>query len=455
MISGLLPSCTREDAVLATSKIGNISRSEFYTWLGAKKIEKESILGDRKKQKLLLESMGLEMFIMDRAAAEEFDKRKDISILKEQMKEPVLYNYFNQTLTEMATYSEPAIRVSYILLPLDLYRPDPDNKERRIRLEPQEVARKNEELLSRAKEIIKKLDEGESFENMAASYSEDSTKKRGGDYGYMFKDMMPAYFSESAFKLEKGEYTKTPCMTPKGVYIIKVTDRTILTEKNIDKILVDKKQCDRMKSLLVRRYKNEYIERLENADDVAFYDNPEKINNTDTIFRVGAKEYILADIDKIIDSRLTRDNLKKMNDSSVMSDENKLIFAKEYFKYLIWTREAVRLGVDKLPEYRKELKEKEINIIMGEYINTQLLKDVFVSDQEIMEKYEKDMASKYSDKVLENGVVVNKPLPLDVVRDEIVTELKEKTLREKGLQYRKRLMEQYDFEINETALQEA
>ena len=446
-------SCSQDEVVLANSKIGDITRNDFYTWLEAKKINKESVLGEKKRQIQLLKSMGLERFILDKTGKEGFDKSRDILILKERIRESVLNKYFIKTLTEMTTYREPVVRVSYILLSMDLFKPDPDNKGKRKRLEPQEVALKNGELLAKAKEIIKKLDAGEGFEKLAAIYSDDSTKKNDGDFGYMFKDMMPTYFSEAAFKLDKGEYTKTPVMTPKGIYIIKVTDKAVLTEKNIDKIIEDKEQCDRIKSLLVLRYKNDYIAALEKADDVELLKKKEKINNTDSLFRVGSKEYIAADIEKLIESRLTQEELDKINKDIIFSDKSKMRFAESYYKFLLRSRAAKRLGVDTRSDYLKELKEREINMLMGEYIGAQLSAKVIISDQEILEEYESKKETKYSDKVLESGVVVDKPVPLDIVRDEIVDELKQKILQERGQLEREKLLDLYDLKINETALQ--
>ncbi len=456
MFAGLLSSCSQDNPVLFTSKIKNITRTEFYGWLEAKKVKKESIQNSREKQKKLLESMALEFFIMDKAKAEGIDKSKRFLILKEQIKEETLYKYFIRTLREQATYNETAIRPGYIFLALNLYKKDPKDKTRKIKLENQEVAAKTDELLSKAKEIIQRLDSGEDFEKLSIQFSEDSNKTNGGDLGYIVKEMMPAYFSEPAFGLEVGEYTKTPVMTPKGVYIIRLTHKAGITEKNIDRIIENESQRNRVKDFLTRQYITNYIAELMNADDVAFlYKKNGSYNNTDVLFRVGAREYTVADLEKVIENRSTQDDVDRLYKKSNMPEKMKFDIAKRTFSGLLYTREAVALGVEKNPDYLKELKEKEINLIMSGYLSVQASKDIFLSDQEIIEEYEKEKNRKYSEKAKEDGVVVNKPVPFEVVREEIIEDLKKKTQNQRARAWKRKILDEYDFTINEAALEGA
>ncbi|MBN2418235.1 MAG: peptidylprolyl isomerase [Deltaproteobacteria bacterium] len=454
LFAGLLSSCSKDNEILATSSIKDITREDFYNWLDAKKIEKESIMDSKNKQINLLEKMALELFIMNKANVEGFDKSRRLMILKERTREAILKKYFKKTVTDILTYDEPAIRVSYIILEIDNFKPNPDDKSKRIRLEPQEIANKIDDLLLKSRDIINKLDKGESFEKLASEFSEDSNKKNGGDMGYIYKEMMPAYFSDPAFRLNKGEYTKTPVVTPKGIYIIKVTDKTKLTEKNIDNIIEDRKQRDRIKALLDVRYQKKYLAELEKADDVKFYyKKGNTYSNTDVLFKIGSNEYTITDIEKLIEKRATPEELDKMYKNGSIPDNTKFNFVEQCFKNLVWSREALRLGVDKLPEYLKELKEREINIVVAEYLMSRFSNEIIISDQEIMEEYEKEKETKYSDKVMENGVVVNKPVPLDVVKDEIIDKLKKDFDLQRANNWRKTIFEEYTFKINEAALQ--
>ncbi|KNF07731.1 putative peptidyl-prolyl cis-trans isomerase Cbf2 [Gottschalkia purinilytica] len=75
-----------------------------------------------------------------------------------------------------------------------------------------------------AKNIISKLNEGLSFEEVAKEKSECPSKDRGGDLGYFARGSMVPEFEEAAFKLEKDEISE-PVKTQFGYHIIKLNDR--------------------------------------------------------------------------------------------------------------------------------------------------------------------------------------------------------------------------------------
>ena len=83
----------------------------------------------------------------------------------------------------------------------------------------------DKESLQKAKDIIKKLKNGESFDDLAKEYSDDtSNKDKGGDLGYFNTGDMLEEFEKAAFALKKGKYTTTPVKTKYGYHIILKTD---------------------------------------------------------------------------------------------------------------------------------------------------------------------------------------------------------------------------------------
>ena len=83
----------------------------------------------------------------------------------------------------------------------------------------------DKEALQKAKDIIKKLKNGESFDDLAKEYSDDtSNKDKGGDLGYFNTGDMLEEFEKAAFALKKGKYTTTPVKTKYGYHIIYKTD---------------------------------------------------------------------------------------------------------------------------------------------------------------------------------------------------------------------------------------
>lgn len=77
-----------------------------------------------------------------------------------------------------------------------------------------------------AERIIKKLDEGEDFAELAKKYSDDeATAKNGGDLDYFNTDDMDENFMDAVKKLDNDEYTKEPVKTQYGYHIILKVDQ--------------------------------------------------------------------------------------------------------------------------------------------------------------------------------------------------------------------------------------
>ncbi|QCT03348.1 PpiC-type peptidyl-prolyl cis-trans isomerase [Paenibacillus algicola] len=113
-----------------------------------------------------------------------------------------------------------------------------------------------------AKAVIKQLDEGADFAAIAAEKNEDATKDKGGDLGFFQEvgQMDPA-FSEAAFKLEKGTYSKEPVESSFGFHIILVTDRT----EAVNPTLEDKQEALRtqLETSQAMQQSETYIQELK------------------------------------------------------------------------------------------------------------------------------------------------------------------------------------------------
>jgi len=76
-----------------------------------------------------------------------------------------------------------------------------------------------------AKAIIKELEGGADFANLASEKSTGPSKTRGGDLGYFSRGQMVPAFENAAFALKKGEITKKPVLSQFGWHVIKVEDK--------------------------------------------------------------------------------------------------------------------------------------------------------------------------------------------------------------------------------------
>ena len=76
-----------------------------------------------------------------------------------------------------------------------------------------------------AADIIKQLDEGASFVELAKEKSSDGSAQNGGDLGFFGPGRMVPEFEKAAFALEVGAHTAVPVQSQFGYHVIKVTDK--------------------------------------------------------------------------------------------------------------------------------------------------------------------------------------------------------------------------------------
>ncbi len=104
----------------------------------------------------------------------------------------------------------------------------------------EEIEEAEEKAKEEAESIIKKLENGEKFEDLAKKYSDDdSNKNDGGALGKFNKGDMVEAFEKAAYELKVNEYTKEPVKTTYGYHIILKTkeyDKASL-EDSKDKII--------------------------------------------------------------------------------------------------------------------------------------------------------------------------------------------------------------------------
>ncbi|MEH6940245.1 peptidylprolyl isomerase [Bacillus sp. JJ722] len=101
---------------------------------------------------------------------------------------------------------------------------------------------------AKAKEVQKKLDDGEDFAKLAKEYSTDtSNAEKGGELGYFGRGEMVPEFDKVAFATKVGEISE-PVKTDFGYHIIKVTDKKAAKEavyedheEKVEKALFDEK----------------------------------------------------------------------------------------------------------------------------------------------------------------------------------------------------------------------
>lgn len=82
--------------------------------------------------------------------------------------------------------------------------------------------------------VIKSLDDGGDFIELAKEKSTGPSGSNGGDLGYFKMGEMVPEFEKAAFALEKGTYTKAPIKTQFGYHVIKLDDKRPLQAASYD-----------------------------------------------------------------------------------------------------------------------------------------------------------------------------------------------------------------------------
>jgi peptidyl-prolyl cis-trans isomerase C len=73
-----------------------------------------------------------------------------------------------------------------------------------------------------AKAVIKELDKGADFADLAKTKSTGPSGPNGGDLGFFGKGQMVPEFGKAAFEMDKGKYSSEPVKTQFGFHVIKV-----------------------------------------------------------------------------------------------------------------------------------------------------------------------------------------------------------------------------------------
>lgn len=114
---------------------------------------------------------------------------------------------------------------------------------------------------AKAREVIAKLSSDGQFDKLAKEYS-----KEPAELGYFTKEMMVPEFADAAFKLKKGQFTKSPVKTQFGYHVILVED--IRDAKPEDMKTIE----PQLKAMLAKKAMGDIIKGLQDKADVVKYD---------------------------------------------------------------------------------------------------------------------------------------------------------------------------------------
>lgn len=191
-----------------------------------------------------------------KAGAEKLDETADFKSRMAFLKERALHNeYFKQQVIDKITDADVRARYDKEIAAM------PATNEVRAR----HILVKTKE---EAEAIIKQLDGGASFEDIAKEKSTDGSAAQGGDLGYFGQGQMVPEFEKAANELEIGKYSKTPVQTQFGFHVIKLEDKRAKQPPAFDQVK------DQVKSMLIRDRYTDLIKQ-ERASLKIVYADPE------------------------------------------------------------------------------------------------------------------------------------------------------------------------------------
>ncbi|MBA8881607.1 peptidylprolyl isomerase [Phyllobacterium myrsinacearum] len=191
-----------------------------------------------------------------KAEAEKLDDTPEFKARMQFLKDRALHNdFFKQQVVDKI--SDADVRARY---DKEMAAMPPQNEVRARHI----LVKTKEE----AEAIIKQLDGGASFEDVAKAKSTDGSAAQGGDLGYFAAGQMVPEFEKAAMALDVGKYTKEPVQTQFGFHVIKLEDKRVQQPPAFDQVK------DQVKSILIRERYVELVKK-ERADLKIQYTDPE------------------------------------------------------------------------------------------------------------------------------------------------------------------------------------
>lgn len=450
-ISALYVGCKRDSDVLATYNTGKVTRGEFHTWLDAHHISKDAVLKRKKQQSSKLNTMVMWKLASMEARKAGFDKSEDFKTMADIATESQLVSIvFKREIQDKSTFEEPAVKIRQIVLNVKNFTMT-NNK--RVQIEGPALEQEFQKATQQAREIIGKLAAGENFEDLAKKFSQDFTKSKGGDSGYIIRPMVQPELAKAAFSLNKGEYSKEPIRLQNSVVIVRVEDKTTLNPDNIEDIIGNKVQATRLKNRLVRDSGENYLNTLKSANDVTVsLENVASRDKKAVLFKVANTTYTVGDLEARIDL-ITKRIYKDAPAKNKLNDEQKKRLADSMLRYVLLSRVAEQKGIVRDPEYIKNVELRRESLLAREYMRQISTANIKITDKEIRDEYDQNKDKRYYTVNKVGGRNQKVAQPFGQARERIEKMLTIKKQSTFMNEWKEKVMRENNFRIDESELE--
>ena len=117
-----------------------------------------------------------------------------------------------------------------------------------------------------SKAILKRLNAGEAFEDLAKEVSIDGTAELGGNLGFFLKKEVVPDFGNAAFAMEPGDVSVKPVKSPYGYHIIKVEEKRARPVPEYSSVK------NRLKQQMTQSVLNEVVQGWRGKSDIKLFD---------------------------------------------------------------------------------------------------------------------------------------------------------------------------------------
>lgn len=241
-VAATLAACADNSETVATSKAGDVTKDELYDAM-------KDYVGEETLQRLIIVDL-LEAEVGENEYYAEADAEARSTMANYGGEDQFMYVLSQSGFSSVKDYTDQ-LYMNKLLVDVVKARTEFTDEEAQAYYDAIEPTIQASHILvddeALAKDIIKKLDSGADFAELAKEYSSDSSAENGGDLGSFGRGKMVAEFETAAFALKDGEYTKEPVQSQFGYHIIKRTgtdekeafDAETVKGQMMDEVLAD------------------------------------------------------------------------------------------------------------------------------------------------------------------------------------------------------------------------
>lgn len=237
-----LAGCADNSETVATSTGGDVTKDELYTAM-------KDYIGEETLQRLIIVDL-LENEVGKNEYAKEADAEARTTMANYGGEEQFMYILSQSGFSSVKDYTDQ-LYMNKLLVDVVKSRTEFTDDEVQAYYDATEPNIEASHILvadeALAKDLIKQLNEGADFAELAKENSSDSSAENGGELGSFGRGQMVTEFEDAAFALKDGEYSKEPVQSQHGFHIIKRTataekeafDAAAVKEKMMEEKLAD------------------------------------------------------------------------------------------------------------------------------------------------------------------------------------------------------------------------